>query len=78
MYLRRRRMVTSAILLLKRLLRLSRHPNGSENGDVEKKDNIFSIGGACKDGGIDQNAFTGTTVTSPPAIVVSSTMTILC
>ncbi len=83
MYLRRRRMVTNAALLLRRLLRLSQHPNAREKGDVEeggdfeKRDTVSSNGGALagKDEGFDHNTFTGTTITPAPTIVVSSNKT---
>ncbi|KAF8502700.1 auxin efflux carrier [Russula emetica] len=73
-YLRRRRMVTNAALLLKRLLRLCQHPNAREKGDVEeggdseKKDTVPFNGSVGKDEGIDQNTITGTTSTPTPTI----------
>ena len=78
MYLRRRRMVTNAALLLRRLFRLSQHPNFGEKddledgGDLEKRNTVSSNGSAGKDECLDQNTFTGITITSAPAIVVSS------
>ena len=69
MYLRRRRMVRSAAILLKRLVRLSQHPNAREisevekGGEVEKKNTTFSIGSVGKVGDLDQNTITGTTIT---------------
>jgi predicted permease len=73
MYLRRRRMITNVALLLKRLLCLSQHPNARENGEVEKNA-VFFIGSTGKDGGLDQNTFTGITASPAPGIVVSSNM----
>jgi auxin efflux carrier family protein len=81
MYLRRRRMVTNAVLLLRRLLRLSQHPNAREKGivekggDIEKKDIVSSNGSASEDEGLDQDTFTGITITAAPTIVVSSSKT---
>jgi predicted permease len=81
MYLRRRRMVTSAALLLRRLLRLSQHSNPGEMGDVEKVgdfakiDTVTSNGDAGKDEGLDHNTFTGITIIPAPTIVVSSNKT---
>jgi predicted permease len=69
MYLRRRRMVTNAVLLLRRLLRLSKHPNSRENGDVEegqdfeKEDTAsFDTSGAGENVVLDQKIITGTTI----------------
>jgi predicted permease len=67
MYRRRRRMVTNATLLLRRLLRRSQHPNAKENGDVEegsdleKKDTVQGQG-------LDQSTMTGTTTAPIPNI----------
>lgn len=76
MYLRRRRMVRNAVVLLRRLLHLSRHPNSSEEVDVEirgdfkKEDNDPFNGGAGKDERIDQNAIAEKTI---PPMATSST-----
>ena len=81
MYLRRRRMVMNAALLLRRLLRLSQHSNAGEKGDVEKRvdieknDTVPSDGSAGKEEGLYQDTFTGITITPTPTIVVSSNMT---
>jgi len=80
MYLRRRRMVTKAALLLRRLFpaRLSQHdPNFMEMGSAEdggafeKNVTVFSNGGAGKDQGLDQNVFAGTGITPGPALNVA-------
>jgi len=85
MYLRRRRIVKKAALLLRRLLPMrpshSEHPNFIEMGSVEegccfeKKVTVFSHGSAGKDEGLDQNAFRGIRVTRLPPVVVSSRRT---
>jgi predicted permease len=81
MYLRRRRMVTNAALLLMRLfkLHLSQHPSVREKGDVEegsdfkKKDTVSPNGSASKEEGLDLNTFTGLTTGPASAILVSKT-----
>jgi predicted permease len=80
MYLRRRRMVTNATLILRRLLRLSQHPNTREKGDVEEGDDFEKKavpfnGSAGEDEGLDQNTLPGITISPAPAIVVSSNKT---
>ncbi len=70
MYLRRRRMVTIAALSLRRFLRLSRHLNADETGDLEegsdleKKDTVHSNGAVGQDEGL------GLTTTDPPTPIV--------
>jgi predicted permease len=74
MYLRRRRMVSNAALLLRRLLRLFQHRNAREKDDVEKggdfenRDTVSSNGIAGKDEGLDHNTITGTTITPTPTV----------
>ena len=79
MYLRRRRMVTNAALLLRRLLHLSQHPHARDKddfekrGDSEKRDTVSTNGSSGNDEGLDQDTFTGITITTDaPTIVVSS------
>jgi len=77
MYLRRRRMVTNAAFLLRRLLCLSRHLDSKEKGDVEeggdfeKKGTVFSNGSAGNVERLDQDTFTGITITPTPTIAIS-------
>ena len=77
MYLRRRRMVMNAAILLRRLLCLSRHLDSKEKGDVEegrdfeRKGTVFSNGSAGNVERLDQDTFTGITITPTPTIAIS-------
>jgi auxin efflux carrier family protein len=72
MHLRRRRMVVNATVSLRRLLRLSRHPNTRETGDVEvgsdfeNKDTVTGNETAGHDEGFDRKTLTGIVTTSTP------------